>query len=189
MNIISNTCLGAYIYRDILKTEFKNPFIWTFIRPKHFLTLLENYESLNFSNIHLEKRTDVLNEFKLIIDNKLEIECWHMVLDPKSKTPKSPDNRAIYYYKIQDYIINNYQKRLNRMTAENNMPTICCERFDDYINELIKICYQKKYKLLLFTNKITEINNNNLLVLNYKCVDDPRILANTFSDKIKNFLI
>ena len=33
MNIITNNCLGGHIYRDVLKTEYQNPFIWCFLEP------------------------------------------------------------------------------------------------------------------------------------------------------------
>jgi uncharacterized protein (DUF1919 family) len=36
MNIIANDCAGAYLYRDSMKTEFLNPFIWSSIDIDNF---------------------------------------------------------------------------------------------------------------------------------------------------------
>lgn len=56
MNIITNNCLGGFIYRDILKTEYQNPFIWTYIKTNEFIFLCENYNKINFHNYELSKK-------------------------------------------------------------------------------------------------------------------------------------
>lgn len=74
MNIISNRCIGAYIYRDIIKTKFQNPFVWSRINKQYFNYLFEHYSIINFYNYELGKIDDELSIFYLNIDNKVRVD-------------------------------------------------------------------------------------------------------------------
>jgi len=47
MNIISNNCLGGFIYKDFLQIKYENPFIFSLMDYDDFLYLLENYETID----------------------------------------------------------------------------------------------------------------------------------------------
>lgn len=55
MHIISNNCLGGYIYRDSLKQEYSTPFIWCKIKEDSFIPLTENLYKIDFTNYELKK--------------------------------------------------------------------------------------------------------------------------------------
>ena len=48
--IISNNCIGGFWYRDIVKTDYENPFIWCTIKLSDFIRIIENFNTINFSN-------------------------------------------------------------------------------------------------------------------------------------------
>ena len=60
MNIITNNCLGGFIYRDILKTEYQNPFIWTGIEIEKFIDFVDNFDKIDFTNVMIEKEGEGL---------------------------------------------------------------------------------------------------------------------------------
>lgn len=58
MNIISNTCLGAALYKFGFKIPFSNPFCWSFIDFNSMFYLIKNYENINFRNFKLLVETE-----------------------------------------------------------------------------------------------------------------------------------
>ena len=52
--IISNTCLGAFIYK-YTNTEYTTPFIWCIVNDNDMLYCLEHYNEINFNNYKLIK--------------------------------------------------------------------------------------------------------------------------------------
>lgn len=69
MNLICNSCVGGFIYKNELKSQFKNPFIWNIIDFNSMLYLVKNYENVNFNNYELIK--DNKWNFNLIIDKHI----------------------------------------------------------------------------------------------------------------------
>ena len=175
MNIISNNCLGGFIYRDILKTEYKNPFIWSSFDPDNFIEFIDNYETINFDNYELFKLGPGMNHnFKLKIDDKYILNNDHMWFDANAKTPTvfQINNCDIKYCKIWEYIVNNYEKRLKRM--KNEIKTV----FIFYDHEKVcKSAYKltdifkrhKNYKGIAFTYQDIPIKQtDNLIILPVK---------------------
>lgn len=86
MNIIANDCAGAYIYKDHLKRDFMNPFIWSSIDIANFIKLIEFYNTIDFKNIQCKL---IFNESgickqksyipKIIIDNQIEVNYFHYI--------------------------------------------------------------------------------------------------------------
>jgi uncharacterized protein (DUF1919 family) len=60
MNIISNNCFGGYIYKNVLKEQYSTPFIWNRIYNNDLITLLKNFNKINFNNIELKKTVIIL---------------------------------------------------------------------------------------------------------------------------------
>ena len=52
MNIVCNNCGGADIYK-LNKMEFNNPFIWCAIFADDMITLIKNWDNINFNNYKL----------------------------------------------------------------------------------------------------------------------------------------
>ena len=64
MFIISNNCLGGYIYRDILEKEYCSPFIWTLFDTNVFIDFVNDCAKFicpcTGSEIHIkDKEIDV----------------------------------------------------------------------------------------------------------------------------------
>ena len=113
MNIISNNCLGGFIYK-YAGLQYENPFIWTAFNGSSLEYILFNYDTINFSKIWLH---DVSRHhgYNLVIDDKLDMKCWsHYKYDPTAATPIKRGD-SIYSNNIGQYILDTYTKRLSRM--------------------------------------------------------------------------
>lgn len=66
MNIITNNCSGGYIYKDCIKCDFMNPFIWSSIDFDNLLKLVINYDTINFRNIKCELIENILMDLQNI---------------------------------------------------------------------------------------------------------------------------
>ena len=119
MNIICNSCVGGFLYKNELKCEFKNPFIWNIIDFNSMLFLVKNYDKINFNNFELKK--DKNWNFSIIIDNHITIQYVHYKFDAKANKPyiKYID---LYSNKIWEIIVNKYEERTKRMINENKKP-------------------------------------------------------------------
>ena len=142
MNIISNNCLSGYLYKDYLKEEFGNPFIWTVIDFNSMLYLIQNWNNINFKNYELVK--DKNWNFSIIIDNKVKIQYVHYKFNKnvvfKDKTEPGTD---IESNKIWEYIIQKYDERLERMLRKKESPIFCiCN-----VNTLFEDCHYNNEQL------------------------------------------
>jgi len=119
MNIICNSCVGGFIYKNELKCSFKNPFIWNIIDFNSMLYLIKNYEKINFNDYELVK--DKKWNFSIIIDKQVTIQYVHYKFDPKANKPYI---KYIDYYsnKVWEYIVQKYDERKKRMLVENEKP-------------------------------------------------------------------
>ena len=119
MNIITNNCLGGFLYRDILKQQYANPFIWTSIDIKSYNTMFINYYNINFNNYIIKTENNTKDSFyHIIIDNNYDIRFGHILFSNSDNIPRLVNNGFsgdIYYNKPWEYINNNYLKRLKRM--------------------------------------------------------------------------
>lgn len=186
MNIITNNCLGGHIYRDVLKTEYQNPFIWCFLEP--YFDFIKEYPNINLKNYEIKKiEENSLKRFKLVIDNKYELKFWHYWFDEKSEKPIISD-RNVKYNKIWEYIVEKYETRLKRI---NENDEIC---FAYYSNELntaqfsVLKSLSKNHKVLIFNNKFN-YNDKNIRCFsideNWK---EPKFVTEKYKMEIKDFL-
>lgn len=169
MNIISNSCVGAFLTRDYFKEEFSNPFIWSYIDIDSFYNLIKNYKTINWFNYELVK--DKNWHFSIIIDKQVKVEYPHYRFDKTAKTLKFYDddnqNRNVYSNKIWEYIVEKYETRVKRMLIKNEDPLfVIATKYDlnemhSYNNKAIKnideldspfniVMFSKHYK---FNNK------------------------------------
>ena len=196
MNLISNNCLGGFIYRDLLKSEYKNPFIWTGICYTDFPKLIASYNEINFNNIQLESVTGSYKGwFKIILDGKFKINNIHILFNKDAETPiyKEPN---LYTNRPWKYVYEKWFKRLKRMIEKPAF--IFYEKVNDYSQEfmdlLVNTATEKKMKLCVITDKnvieneyVTKIDSSNLnempaLPTNVKAV------MNFYKDEISKWL-
>jgi len=156
MNIITNNCLGGFIYRDILKIEYQNPFIWTSINHESLLSIIDNYENINFLNVSIDKDGEGLsNNFVTVIDDKYRICNLHIKFSREDNKPRIIGNN-VYYNRPWEYIMNKYEERQKRMNTKLDVAALYWpEANEDYIHKFIEVCKKHKIKCLIITNKIS----------------------------------
>jgi uncharacterized protein (DUF1919 family) len=163
MNIISANCLGGHIYRDLLHVKYDNPFIWTRIDSDSFIHLLENYENINFNNFVLIKESNKLENFRIIIEDKIKIQFTHHKFDKNSIKP-TVKNVDVYYNKIWEYIVEKYESRIKRLSKTIDL--VAVDDWSDNINvyRILEICKNKNYPLFICTNRLPEINTEKIII-------------------------
>ena len=119
MNLVSNSCVGAFIQVKEFKEKLNNPFTWALIDCDSMYNLISKWNELNFENYEL-KRYDNW-KFSIIIENLVEIKYIHYKFDKNAKSPIKKDI-DIYYNKIWEYIVEKYETRLKRMKELNEEP-------------------------------------------------------------------
>lgn len=117
MNIISNTCVGAWIYKKYLDKPYSNPFMWNVIDYDSMYNLIKNYNKINFNNIKIVKDKIRNNTYAIIIDNLITVRYIHYRYD-ETKTVPEVKGVDIYYNKIDEYVKEKYLTRL-KLIKEN----------------------------------------------------------------------
>ena len=110
-NILSHHCVSGRIYQQ-LGMQFKNPFMWCVIPPEDFYYLYNHYNEIDYKNIKLEKAG---KDYKLTIGDKISIYYVHYKYDKDANVPIKKFKIDIFYNKIEDYILDRYYARLERM--------------------------------------------------------------------------
>lgn len=153
MNVISNTCVGAYIMRDCLHHQYENPFCWNIIDPISMYNLIISYDTLNFWNWKLRK--DDKWNFSIVIDDRVVVKYVHYHFSPNDATIRT-DGVDVFYQKIWEYVVAKYVCRLKRMKS-SPVFVIATSYPDDYFSkeDIERICsIRTNYKII--------INNNNI---------------------------
>lgn len=145
MNLITNRCLGAYIYRDILKTQYENPFIWTSIWDESFNILFEDFDKINFDNFKvLHDTAHTVEKYYVLIDDAVRVNYGHVILDNDATTPSTRDVN-IYTNDPIKYIGEKYTERLRRMI---NPPVFIYLDLDFTQNYAISTIARRKQRAL-----------------------------------------
>ncbi len=174
MNIISNNCLGGFIYKDFLQIKYENPFIFSLMDYDDFLYLLENYETIDFENFELIKESEKFENFGIIIEGKIKVRFIHSKFDKECKIPTIKvfhDEKTmrtvtdIYYNKIWEYIVEKYLSRIKRMPKRIDLIALDVDDDNDIdVNKILEVCKEKNYKVFVCTNKIAEETSENIIV-------------------------
>lgn len=170
MNVICNNCAGGYFYRDVLKSEYSNPFIWTQIAAKEFLKLIEKFDEINFYNYEMLKmqKSDFtdngdfgehtwLNQHPLglRIDNVFTLWFSHILYKKDAITPQMISTN-VYYKRHFELVIKTFHKRLARMTEPPVFFILDYAWFGwtyDLIRKAIDLSEKTKYKIVILTNR------------------------------------
>lgn len=192
--LIGNNCLVGYIYRDILMQEYQTPFIWSRIWNEDFIKLLEHYKEIDFENFELKKVNKKINnkdnDFYILLDDTVKIFYEHYKFDKNYNKPSEVDNIDIHYNKIWEYIYEKFKIRCERM-SKSEKPIIIFNDHDPTYDPLkiIKICEEKNYRLLAFTDRIKKKNAFMLTVLpNIENGADPNKIIETYKNEILEFI-
>lgn len=167
MILFSNDCSAGFIYRNILNEEYSSPTIWTRINIDDFIILIKSFNTINFKNYELHKQTKNLDTFYIRIDNKINIYFNHYKFNKDDnilRKAKSHFGIDVYYNKIWEYIIEKYDKHINKMFNNFSNPIFILHIdswYNDFSNslnlnkiyDLINYCKEKKIKLLVLTEK------------------------------------
>lgn len=202
MNIISNNCIGGFIYRDILKEKYKNPFIWTAITDREsFIDLCKNFDTVNFKNISHTidtTTTEATNRNALLIDGKYTL-CFHRVWeDSRYEIPTVVKNWGaginVCYKDPITYIREKYLERLARMEVSDDRLYVFYDAGKPYekIDVLEEICEQQNAHGIILTSSEVKLNGSRILYLK---TDDAwskgnwaPVLLEHFSTIIGNFI-
>ena len=191
MFIISNNCIAGYIYRDIVKSKYPHPFIWSAIYGNNFITFLQDLENINYFNFELKKKQESLkipNGWYIRIDDKINVDYIHMWFSPIDSIPRIHNNE-VFYNKIWEYIINKYTTRLKRMKIENPIVFIEDKRNEVDVLKAIEICKAKHYKCFAFTNKLPECTSDTLVIRPHNLKsDEPNDYVKKYSKEILEFI-
>lgn len=202
MNIISNNCLGGFIYRDILHVKYPNPFIWTAITDHNmFLKFCENFDSINFENIkptidafssHVENRN------ALLIDDSYTLCFHHVWEDANYAIPTVIKNWGtginVCCKDPATYIKEKYLERLNRMKRGHIKIFAFYDagrEFSDIL-KLVDICEKQNSFGIIITSLDLKIGSKNILYLksdkSWAKGDWAPVILKTFSKDISAFL-
>lgn len=192
MKLIGNNCLIGFTYRDILKQEYQTPFIWSRLWNDDLINLLQNYENINFNNYELKKTNPKLkdndNDFYILLDNKVKIYFRHCFFSIKHNEPKK-FHANVYFNKIWEYVFTKYIERTERMLKCTEKPIVIIHDCSPYYNlkDIIKICKEKHFRCMIFTNNMPETNDSDLCIKPVK-EDIPGKIIETYKKEILEFI-
>lgn len=171
MNLISSSCISGYIYRK-LNMRYMNPFVWGGIDFENFIKLIENYDTIDYwnRNIYYDKKFFIDNEPVLNIDNNVNVVFNHYYKNDKYDIPTKiygDENIDIAYKDIDSYILDNYDRRLNRMIGE---PIFIYDDWDflthnNNIKNLFSIDTNYKIVIATFDKSLKELETDNIKVV------------------------
>lgn len=127
--IISTNCIAGFIYRDHLKKEYEHPFIWSIIKLSDFITLIKNFNTIDFSNSTATYAIDEIinrdgNKFPKIVtnvNNDTTISTYFIhyiqVNNPSVTRPRQHGIRTITNNVLQ-YTQETWDKRITRLPID-----------------------------------------------------------------------
>lgn len=205
LNILSNNCLGGFIYRDILHVPYSNPFIWTLFDTDMFISLLSNYSSINFGQYTVKKHSEnwnIDNDFDTIIDNHYIIQNIHMHFDAHASTPMTVNGakgaqrslwtNGVRYAFIWEYIADCYKKRVVRMTRTLHTAIFfwSIDSTVSQVSRIVDICKHLNYPALIFDNRLNHAHDasSQVKILPVPAnTERPQQIIAAYSDTIRNF--
>lgn len=169
ITIISDDCLGGFVYKEVLKEIYTSPFIWTRIYTKDFIQLVKNIETINFEKYELIKEEGHANTLGILIDSKYPLYFHHVIYDESCKTPtvKNSDfGIDIHYAEPWIYVQEKYVERIKRITKNKVFifNDIDNRISSDEIDELVEYIKSTEYRFILVSDKIKEDKKEGLIL-------------------------
>lgn len=120
MNIISQNCLSAEIYK-LLNVAYQNPFVSTVIQFDSMKYLIEHWDTIDFDNPVFELTED--NYPVAIFDNTCRIEYVYYRQSKEFDAPRL-EGAYVFYKNCIELVSEKYKRRLARM--KNTAKPIFC---------------------------------------------------------------
>lgn len=139
MNIISQNCLAGHIYKNHFDKKYGNPFVWSVIDFDSMKCLIEHYDELNFDRFELSVKNDI---YSMLIDNSVKVQYVHYRYGQNTVPTKIGGD--LYYNKIEEFIVERYNKLKTIMLSEREQPIFCFRN----CNTLYKDCIYTNEQLL-----------------------------------------
>ena len=195
MNIISNTCLGAYLMRDCFKEKFSNPFTWNIIDFKSFKNIIKYYSKLtNKNNILSAIEKEGHNFPTLKIENlNIEIQYVHYK-DAKCKEELTNNNiNNIFLENCEEYALKKFNERIKRI---NRNPIFIIQiqpnhkvsgNIEAFLKEFSNL--KTKYKVIILHPTSIDIPNKSFISIpvDSEIINSPKLTASKYFDLIKRF--
>lgn len=184
MNLICNNCGGADIY-NIKGLEFSNPFIWSLLFADDMISLIQEYDNINFMNFESIRlsfevaKENSYDEFNntitgILIDNKIKLFFTHYLYGPQKIPTKIGPNT--FYYKNFEYAYNKYVLRIKRMLENKEEPKflIIAYKRHGWTKEKIEKLLQEniKYKVMIITDENIKNSLNNIKIIKLDRLND-----------------
>ena len=145
-NFIVNGCIGGYLYK-FSKKPFPNPFMWTAIDFYDFLSLIKNYDTIDFEDILILWNKNDRRLFTIDINEKVVVRCPHWLFDIRYNKPTVVDGVNVRYNRIWLYIQEKYIRRLKRLKDSKEPPTFIMD-FKEWLG-----CNPQTFQELLAESK------------------------------------
>ena len=195
MFIISNNCLGGFIYRDILKTQYASPFIWTSVHPDEYIQMIDEFANIDLENAEIVKEKEGLsNNFDILLCEKYHVHNQHMWFNKNVKMPtiSGPNKCDVNYCKIWEYIYDNWMRRSKRAKKEEKKLFLFYDNYGLCKNPQKLTDVMKKhseYTCIAFTDKeIISLENLIVKKIDFSWGDEPGGWYNSFMKTHKKFL-
>lgn len=182
MNIISNNCIGGYIYTET-KTMYNNPFMWTNILTPEFVNLVNSYNNIDFLNYNITYEHTGWNDngdlpkntlvTTVHIDNLVDVYYTHHLYYSKYDTiHKLTNGNRLLSNNMKDFVDEKYNSRIQRMIKVNEPPIFIYLEWD----------YEKESDILL------ENKTDNIIIISakYKTEIMPKMEIYNFNDICPN---
>lgn len=195
MNIIANNCIGARLY-EVTKQQFPNSFMWMTYSPDDYISLIENYDSIDFDNPTFELEYYKENQYKsvlVILDNDIKLHYIHYIQDDSKEIPVKELKTNILYKDILNYA---KTKWFNRLYRSNEMPIFLysfnyLEKDNEYYVKLLNkiLSVNTKYHIIVLIHKGIEYNNTNENIKVIECDDSIMELnGTTLAEALKKYI-
>lgn len=128
MFIVSSDCIGGYLYQNEHEM-YNNPFMWSVIPFHDMCKLIDNFRSINFSNVSLSASEKFEHCFKIIIDNSINVHYPHNVYSKRAINLTRAKNNN-YWVHADKLTLDNYMKRVERFSNTDVVPTFVITQID-----------------------------------------------------------
>ena len=201
LSLISDDCLGGFIYRDVLKTQYTSPFVWTRMYTDAFIQFIGKLNTIDLHNIDVIKERGNNNKFGVLIDSTYPLWYHHITFNANANTPKKKKSAFgidLEFNMPWQYIHEQYETRLSRLKQNKIIVFNDCDNriSAEQIDALKDVCKKNKFGLILLSDKIqTSKQDDKCLYLHcdpkWRFADggwrNPVISA--YSEHIKKFIL
>lgn len=186
-SIISNCCGGADIYTRN-HAQFNNPFVWSEVFSLDLISLIKNYNSIDFTNFDLVRKPNS-TICGIFVDSKFTIWFPHYKYNPTCTIPikKGID---VFYKRNYEYVANKYMHRIDRM-SHTDIPYFVIFAYKDKIKDKLEcekiqeLLVENSFNSLLFTPYTVEQTDKNKVIVDTSLLHEPAPTPGVYVDKYK----